>query len=463
MDHKMNRLPLYIGLGALFALPGSALAADKVAVDELVVIAQEEAEAQDVPMGQGVGSEVNLLPGESGAVDDGIFGTEGGYIHPYISLTEFFTDNVFNVDTDTTSSFITRISPGIWLSIPRKREIPVGLAPNNTSPGGLAQQIADYEGSDRYQVYALTGADITMYSDDSDFNTEDYFAEGLGRYNMPGGLSLQIVDRVTNGHDIFETGVTTSDNIREFNRNLLMLTADWDLTEKFRVKTDYSNFYLDYDAAGDAFLNRQDNIFDLYTYFKYSVKTSVFVQYRHTDVSYDTATETDNTQNSYFGGIRYESTEKLSLLFKAGLQDKSFTNEAPGFDDSSNLAMDLQATYRITEKTQIAVAGYRNTEESDSEEASEREVLGVRLAYEQQITDKITAKADMHYENADYSQLSGFSEREDSSYFLRPAVQYLFRDWLMAEAAYSHETTNSSDDDFDFDTNIFSVSLNFAL
>lgn len=459
----MNRLPLYIGLGVLLVLPGALSAEDKIAVDELVVIAPENADTQDVPMGQGTGSEVTLLPGDSGFIDDGIFGTEGGYVHPYLSLTEYFTDNALNVDTDTTSSFVTRISPGVWLSIPRKREIPVGLSPNNTSPGGLAQQIGDYEGSDRYQVYALAGADITMYSDDSDYNTEDYFFEGLGRYNMASGLSLQVVDRVTNGHDIFETGVTTSDNIREFNRNLVMLTADWDLTEKFRVKTDYSNFYLDYNSTDDAFLNRQDNIFDLYTYYKYSVKTSFFLQYRHTNVSYDTATETDNTQNSYFGGINYESTEKLALLFKAGVQDKSFTNEAPGFDDSSNFSMDLQATYRITEKTQIAVAGYRSTEESDSEEASQREVLGVRLAYEQQITDRITAKADMHYENADYAQLSGFSEREDSSYFFSPSVQYLFRDWLMAEAAYSYETTDSTDDDFDYDTNIFSVSLNFAL
>lgn len=463
MNHMINRLPLYIGLGALFAFPGIVLAGDKIAVDELVVVAPEDAEEQDVPMGQSAETEVSLLPGESGTIDDGIFGTEGGYIHPYLSLTEFFTDNVFNVDTDTTSSLITRISPGIWLSIPRKKEIPVGLAPNNTSPGGLTQQIGDYEGSDRYQIYALTGADITMYSDSSDYNTEDYFFEGLGRYNMASGLSLQIVDRVTNGHDIFETGVTTSDNIREFNRNLLMLTADWNFTEKFRVKTDYSNFYLDYNSTDDAFLNRQDNIFDLYTYYKYSVKTSFFVQYRHTDVSYDTATETDNTQNSYYGGISYQSTEKLSLLFKAGVQDKSFTNEGPGFDDSSNLAMDLQATYRITEKTQMAVAGYRSTEESDSEEASQREVLGVRLAYEQQITDRITAKADMNYENADYSQLTGFPEREDTSYLFRPAAQYLFRDWLMAEAAYSFETTDSSDDDFDYDTNIYSVSLNFAL
>lgn len=444
-------------------MPAASLADEANPADELVVLPPESADTEDLPMGQGRESEESLVPGESGFMDDGIFGSEGGYVHPYLGLTEYFTDNAFNTDTDTTSSFITRISPGIWLSIPRKKELPVGLAPNNTSPGGLAQQMGDYEGSDKYQLYALTGADITMYSDDSENNTEDYFFEGLGRYNMASGLSLQAVDRVNRGHDVFETGVTDSDNIREFSRNLLMLTADWDLTEKLRIKSDYSNFYLDYDATDDAFLNRRDNIIDLYSYFKYSVKTSLFVQYRHTDVEYDTVSATDNTQNSYFGGIRYESTEKLSLLFKAGLQDKSFTNETAGYNDSNNFAMDLQALYRITQKTQITLDGYRNNEETDSEEASEKEVLGLRLSYEQDISDKITAKVDTRYENADYAQLLGQPEREDDIYYFRPAVQYLFRDWLMAEAAYAYETTDSSENDFDYDTNVFSLSLNFAM
>lgn len=459
----MNRLSVYIGLGLLLSLPVVSLADGTNAADELVVLPPQSADAEDMPMGQGVESDASLLPEEAGITGDEVFGADGGYIHPYLGLTEYFTDNAFNTATDTTSSFITRISPGIWLSIPRKSEIPVGLAPNNTSPGGLAQQIDDYEGSDKYQLYALTGADITMYSDDSEHNTEDYFLEGLARYNMASGLSLQAVDRINRGHDIFETGATASDNIREFNRNLLMLTADWDLTEKLRIKSDYSNFYLDYDAADDAFFNRRDNIVDLYSYYKYSVKTSLFVQYRHTDVEYDTASATDNTQNSYFGGIRYESTEKLSLLFKAGLQDKSFTNETAGHNDSGNFAMDMQALYRITQKTRVTLDGYRSNEETDSEEASEKEVLGVRLSYEQDVTDKITARADMRYENADYSQLPGLSEREDDIYYFRPAVQYLFRDWLMAEAAYAHETTESSDNDFDYDTNVFSLSLNFAL
>jgi hypothetical protein len=52
-----------------------------------------------------------------------------------------------------------------------------------------------------------------------------------------------------------------------------------------------------YDDSINAFLERQDDVVDLFGYYKYSVKTSLFLQYRYTAVEYDTATEKDNTQN----------------------------------------------------------------------------------------------------------------------------------------------------------------------
>ena len=55
------------------------------------------------------------------------------------------------------------------------------------------------------------------------------------------------------------------------------------------------------------------------------------------------------------------------------------------------------------------------------------------------------------------------SNREDDTFEVRPSVQYLFKDWLMGELAYSYERRDSSDDLFDYDTNTILVSLNFAL
>ncbi len=465
----MNRISPFIALCLLaISVAGTCAGAqEENAGNKVVVVAARNVAdglgtGRDIPMGQSVDRGESLLPEESSSAADELFGIEGGYLHPYLSLEEGYTDNLFNVDSNKTSSFLSRISPGIWFTLPRKKIIPITITPHNASPGGLQLQLDDYEGTDRYQLYALAGADLFFYSKDSDSNTQDVTVEGLGRYNMPSGLSLQLLDRYSLGHDGFGVGGSTDENLREFRNNLVMVTADWDLTEKLRFKLDYSNFLLNYKDNINAFLERQDNTFDLYGYYKFSVKTSFFLQYRYLMVNYDSADEKDNDQNYYYGGVRWDTTDKLSLLFKAGIQHKEFDTEAPDFQNSNNLAVDLQTLYRITEKTEMVLDLYRTNEESDSTVASERVVLGALLGYTQRFTDKITGKCRFTYENADYTQLTA-TNREDDTFEVRPSVQYLFKDWLMAELAYSYEIRDSSDNLFDYDTNTVLISLNFAL
>lgn len=416
----------------------------------------------DMPMGQSDTNAVSLLPEETGFGDDNLFGVEGGYFHPYISLEESFTDNLFNVDSNTTSNILTTLSPGIWFTLPRKQIIPITITPHNSAPGGLALQLDDYDSADKFQLYALAGTDLLFYSEDSDLNTADVTLEGLGRYNMASGLSLQILDRYALGHDEFSVDGATDSNQREFQSNIAMATADWDITEKLRIKSDFSHFYLDYDESFNDFLNREDNSLDLYAFFNYSPKSSLFVEYKYTDVEYDTATDTDNKQNFYYGGVTWLTTEKLSLLFKAGLQQKEYKKQGAGYIDSDNLALDMQILYRFTVKTEATLDMYRLVEESDSSVASEKEVFGVRFKYSQEFTEKITGKFAFFYENADYNQLIT-QDRSDDTFEFKPSVQYLFQDWLMGELGYSYETDDSSDDFFDYNTNTVFFSLNFSL
>ena len=417
---------------------------------------------QDMPMGQGDTKELSLLPEETSAADDNLFGIEGGYFHPYVTFKDEFTDNLYNVDDDTTSNFLTTVSPGIWFTLPRKKDIPLSITPHNTAPGGLSLQGGDYNGTDRYQLYALAGSDLLFYSEDSDLNTAEINLETMGRYNMASGLSFQIVDRYTLGHDNFSTDGATDDNEREYQSNIILGTTDWDITEKLRFKADISNFYLDYDDALNDFLNRQDNTVDVYGFFNYSPKSAFFLEYRYTDVAYDTDTDNDNNQNFYYAGLSWKTTEKISLQFKAGLQQKEYDTQESNYSDSDNLALDLQARYIFTEKTQITLDLYRLNEESDSSLASEKEVFGIELGYTQKFTAKITGKLGLFYENADYNQLDD-EDRTDDTFEINPSIQYLFKDWLMSELGYNFKIDDSSDDLFDYTTNTVFLSLNFSL
>lgn len=433
-------------------------------IDPLTVIAAADTPVvEDIPMGRSAGDEESLLPEEE---DDNLFGTEGGYFHPYITLAGEWTDNLYNINEGETANFLTRVSPGLWLALPRSKEVPVTITPHNTSAGGLQQQLKDHSGTDRYQLYALGGVDFLNYSEDSDLNTTDGNVEGLARYNMPSGLSLQLLDRYSVGHDRFEAGNYLIEPLREFQSNIFMATGDWQVTEKVRLKADYSMFVLDYDDEINEFMNRDDDTLDLYGYYVFSEKTSFFVQYSLMDVTYDTQSLRDNSQDYIYGGIKWDTTDKLALLFKAGYQKKEYdTSAVESVIDSSEddgLALDLQVNYRFKEKAELIFDLYQKNEESDSSVALDKEVLGARFGYLQEYTDKITGKFDLTYEDAEYRQLIA-QDRDDVRIVLRPAVQYLFKKWLMGELAYSYDNRDSSDDLFDYGTNTFLANINFAL
>ena len=421
---------------------------------------------QDVPMGQSTEGQVSLLPEDARPTgEDSLFGGQGGYLHANLMVQEEYTDNLYNLDTDETSTFITTVSPALWFSLPRKKEIPVSMAPNNTSPGGMALQLKDYEGTDRYQAYGLGGLDFEYYSEDSDLNTINGLMEGLFRYNMRGGLSLQLVDRFTRDQDKYDAGSVIGVSEDQFDSNVVLAAADYRMTEKLRAKFEYSNFWLDYKDNVNTFQDRADNVFDLYGYYIYSEKTSFFLEGKYVDVQYDTATENDNTQDFVYGGIKWDTTDKVSLMAKAGWQNKEYENDdaaATGRSDYDGLAVDVQASYDFTEKTGMSLDLYRTNEETDSVVASDKTVLGATLGYKQKFSEKIIGTMAFSLEDAEYTQLVE-QNRDDTTFSVQPAAQYLFREWLMGEISYQFEKRDSTDDLFDYETNTVFANVKFAI
>ena len=72
---------------------------------------------------------------------------------------------------------------------------------------------------------------------------------------------------------------------------------------------------------------------------------------------------------------------------------------------------------------------------------------------------------DLIYEDIDYSNTDLISDddRNDDRFLVRPAMQYIFRKWLMFELAYQFENRDSTIDVYDFDTNTVVLNANFSL
>ena len=412
----------------------------------------------DLPLGQGAEVDESLLPEEG--EDEDLFGTKGT-VHPYLTVAGEYTDNLYNLDTERVENFLFVVAPGLWFSLPAKKEIPVTLAPNNSSAGGYQFELEDYERTDRYQVFFLGDLDFRMYSDDSDLNDTLWRLQGLGRYNFPSGLTLQLLDAYSHSQDRFEIGRPDSRLTHIFDSNSLVGTIDWLVTEKFRFTGDLDLFSLVYDEAEFDYLERDDLGFDLHAFYNYSEKTSLFLEYKKVFIEYDSNTPYDSDSDFYYLGMTWDSTEKMSFLGKVGLQEKQYDNSV--FDEFSGFSFEFQSVYRYSEKTKLTLDVYRQNEETDILSASDRVMLGSAIGYDQEITDKLSWGFRVRYELSEYRQFRGLEDREDDRILATPRVNYLFTDWLMAGLGYSYERRNSNYDVFDYYSNTFFADLKLAL
>ncbi len=187
-----------------------------------------------------------------------VFGEKGGYVHPFLGITEYYTDNVFNTKNDKASDFTTVLSPGIWLTVPHVYEKLLNIDTSNVSPGGYTLSRYNPETFKRYQAYLYYNADIELHARESAGNAVNHRAEGLFQYNLRGGLTFELMDQFLASHDMWGTGLSEK-KLDKFRTNLADLMIMYDTDNKLKFRLDYSYNLVDYLAARNSFRDRSDN------------------------------------------------------------------------------------------------------------------------------------------------------------------------------------------------------------
>ena len=461
MKKILNRSTSFLLAAQLVLAATSCYAVEEEAAAAAEETLSSKALETDVPLGQSGQNNESLLPEDSEDSEENLFGWKKGVVHPYVAVSGEYTDNLYNLDKDRVENLLITINPGIWLSFPAKKQVPVTLATNNASPGGYQYELEDYERSDKYQVFILGDIDYRTYSDNSELDELLWRLQGMGRYNFASGLSLQILDAYTHNQDRFEVGRPDATLSHVFDSNSLVGTIDWQFTEKFRGTFDLSLFSLFYDEDAFRYLERDDIAYDFHLFFNYSEKTSFFGEYKHITVTYDTDSVYDSNSDLYYLGMTWDSTEKLSFLVKLGLQQKEFDNSA--FDNFEGFVFELQTVYRFSEKTKFTLNFYRQNEETDNIESTDKVNIGGYLGYDQELTDKLSWGFRLRYENADYRERYVARDREDDRFIFSPNIDYLLTEWLKAGIGYRYEKRDSTYDLYDYYSNTIFANIKLAL
>lgn len=394
---------------------------------------------------------------------DELFGGGGGYIHPYVTVSGLYDDNVYRTPDNEVSDYATVFSPGIWVAVPGTRERKLNLNTSTLTPGGLGIVEDRGETFRRFQGFLHYGAELTRFQEEDDNDTDDHRIDALLQYSLKGGLTFEAFDMYRDGHD--ERGEGAFGDLETWKSNLLGGRVSYDLGSRFRVRGEYSQFAIRYDDDANNYLDRTDDKYAGYLYYKLTGKSTIFAEYDLVDISYENLSGLDSKEHTVWGGFRWRLSEKTIGEVKGGYLTKEYDQD--GMDDASDFVFKGWLEYELTGKSRLRLSALRIVEEPDANTSNSTTTDMVKLAYLLDVTSKLLATAEAGYGRSeydgDYSYRGVVGEREDDRYTARLMLDYRIQDWVGAKASYTFVDRDSTFEDLSYTDNRFMLSLWLAM
>jgi hypothetical protein len=396
-----------------------------------------------------------------------VFGFRNSYVHAALGLNGEWTDNLYNHRTEKVDNFLTRISPSVWFTWPRRSRRPLQIALDNTATGGAQYSLTEYDIFNKYQVYLSGQLDIMSYSADSELNHAESGFEGLVQYQPGSRLTLRVLDKYRLSQDIFNITEATAENNRVYDSNLFGLGGDWQFSDKFSAKAGYKNFLLLYEDALNDFMNRTDHGFEGALGYEYSPKTKFFLGGQYLLAGYDENKVSDNGSTYLHVGMNWQATVKTSFMGKIGYQQVRYEHEDAEYDQAANLFRDdkdagldfeTQAIWQMSRKSSLLLNAKYNIEQTDSIQALNKAVFAGRIAFDYRFTNRLRGDINFIYEDSEYEQFAG-ENRLDERWYVKPELQYALRKWLFINLYCSFDKKDSNFDELDYESRTIGIGV----
>lgn len=388
-----------------------------------------------------------------------ILGGKTGYIHPFVSVGGFYTDNLFNREYDREGDFVTLVTTGIWAVLPASRYQLIRMNTLNTAPGGLELSRFRSKSESRMQAYAKYQANILLHDKYDSEDQVNQRAEGYFRYNFRGGLSVGVLDIYELDHDAYGTG--TSRELAKFKSNLASTTVSYEITPKTSIEGEYGFYTLSYDEERNAYRERDDHSFAGRFFYRFWPKTSALLEYDYININYDEDVVSDSEEHQVYAGVEWIATVKSRLLAKVGYGLKDF--DAQGSNEAENFLAELQFRHRFTPKSYVELKASRKTNETEIADTAYILSQKIQLRYYQRILPKLMTTANVYYKRNSYRGEGSFGDRRDNYYGAGVDLKYSFTNWLALSGGYQFIKRDSNYIAYDYDRNNVYLSLIFAL
>lgn len=395
-----------------------------------------------------------------------LFGYRGTYFHPYLTVSETYTDNAFSTKDNKKANLSTILSPGLWISLPRSRQMHLSIdTTSNRVPGGQSLTMPRPEVIRRYQANLLYGAVIPLPSANSPYGNSVSHT-GYGDFEFNGNkFSAKISDLFLKSFDTRGLNISTQPGrIDRYYNNLVFASAGIDTGNRFSVRIDYSNFLVHYSDLSNSFMNRTDNTLAGYLFYRFQPKTSFFLEYSHVGISYADDSGLNSSEHHFMAGVQWEITAKSAGTVKAGYGIKDFAGSS---QNEGTFVAEAAIRHQLTPKTILTFTGSRTTNETNVESSLYTITNQAGVGYQQILTSKITGLIDFLYINERYkggvTADTNTTNLEDNVYQASIGLQYEFQRWLKSSIGYIYTRRNSSDSYYDFEGNTVSFRVAISL
>lgn len=352
-------------------------------------------------------------------------------LHPYLSVSEKYSDNVYATSSDNVSDYITTTIPGIRLQFPFRAHL-IGLEYNT---------------------------EIVNYANNSTENTSDQNLNGLMDFKLGSLVGLKLTEVYAKGHE--PRGVSSTGFIERYETNVASASATYQLANISKIRIDYSKSAWKFDTSN--FRDREEGLLSSYLYYRLLPKTSAFIEYDRNQIDYSRSGDLNNTDDSALMGLTWEITERSKGTLKGGYLWKKYDQSSNNNFETWTASIDLN--HDFSDYDSLLFVGQRVVNERSLQFTRYFVTTGVNAEYTHRFVRRLASVVRGSYGEDTYSDAIApdTTIRRDITTSAGIGMKYLTRNWLDTSIDYNRRNRDSNMDGFGYKENSYTISINMSL
>jgi hypothetical protein len=338
-------------------------------------------------------------------------------VHPYLSLLEIYSDNIYLVPVNRKHDFITTIAPGVQFKMPIRR----------------------------HALFLTGNTTINQYAHHSSENSIDWNVSGAGDFNFGSRINLKLSDKYLDAHE--PRSQSSSSAMEKYRNNNASASLSYILADISKLQLDYTSDIWKYTSTSSDFRSRDENAVSAYVYYRVMPKTSLFTEYDFKNVYFTSKTaasgDLDNTVHSGLLGVTWELSERSKGTVKGGYLYKIFDDRTQ--KNFGTFAASVDIAHNFNDYNSVKLDGARTVNESSLAGSSYSVSTGVTGEATHKFNDRISATLKASFSDESFAN----SPRSDQIILGGAKVAYAFRRWLECSVEYYWRQKNSNFNEYD--------------